>query len=477
MTDSATQKEDEIKKRAEGAVGKVLREKWRLDRLVGIGGMAAVYASTHRNGKRAAVKVLHPEAALAPTVKDRFLREGYLANKVEHPGAVSILDDDVDVDGTVFLVMELLLGESLDSRLSRSGSRIPASEILQIVDQVLDCLIAAHDKGIVHRDLKPGNLFVTDGGAVKILDFGIARLEEVGQTRPGGTGSQTLGTPGFMPPEQARGRWDEVDAQSDLWAVGAVMFAALTGKHVHEAATVNEQLLAAMTVPAVKLLEAVKEAPEPIARVVDAALAFSKADRFPNARAMRAAVREAYEAIEGKPLAQAPRLSVRPPSVSPVSTNAATLDSVEALASVTTARPVIHTERRPRSSGRLKIAVASSVAALALLVFLISRSKPEEPKTVSPASATPSATAAGATGSVEAAQVGTAAPVAPVAPPSASAVPEASSTAAPAPLQGKAAPESKKIAPAPPRAAKAPAAGAPAAAAAPSDVDIFTKRR
>src|SRR6186997_1319658 len=110
----ATNKDEELIRRAESARGKLLRDKWRLDQVLGIGGMATVYSGTHRNGKRAAVKVLHPEAALAPTIKERFLREGYLANKVDHPGAVSILDDDVDADGTVFLVMELLDGETLD---------------------------------------------------------------------------------------------------------------------------------------------------------------------------------------------------------------------------------------------------------------------------------------------------------------------------------------------------------------------------
>src|SRR5262245_31657519 len=106
----------EAVRRAEQRLGKVLRSKWKLDELLGIGGMAAVYSATHRNGKRAAIKILQPEAALVPDVKARFMREGYLANKVGHSGAVSILDDDVDEDGTVFLVMELLHGETLEQR-------------------------------------------------------------------------------------------------------------------------------------------------------------------------------------------------------------------------------------------------------------------------------------------------------------------------------------------------------------------------
>src|SRR5690606_34398597 len=114
-------------------------------------------------------------------------------------------------------------------------------------DQVLDVLITAHAKHIVHRDLKPGNLFIHADGSVKILDFGIARLGRL-QTGIDDTGPHvSLGTPGFMPPEQARGRSAEIDEQSDLWALGATMFALLTGRHVHEAETANEQLLLAMT--------------------------------------------------------------------------------------------------------------------------------------------------------------------------------------------------------------------------------------
>lgn len=106
---------------AEARLGTRLRDKWRLDRVLGIGGMATVYEATHRNGKQAAIKVLRPEAALVSDIKARFLREGYLANRVGHPGAVSILDDDVDENGTVYLVMELLVGETLEQRWRDRG--------------------------------------------------------------------------------------------------------------------------------------------------------------------------------------------------------------------------------------------------------------------------------------------------------------------------------------------------------------------
>src|SRR3954468_18638644 len=115
---------DPISLRAQARVGAVVREKWRLDRLIGVGGMAAVYAGTHRNGKRGAVKMLHLELSVDEQARVRFLREGYAANAVNRPGAVSVLDDDVSEDGSVFLVMELLDGHTLDDRAkSRPGSK------------------------------------------------------------------------------------------------------------------------------------------------------------------------------------------------------------------------------------------------------------------------------------------------------------------------------------------------------------------
>ncbi|HEY2514825.1 MAG TPA: protein kinase, partial [Polyangiaceae bacterium] len=140
-------------------VGTVVREKWRLDRLLGVGGMAAVFAAMHRNGNRVAIKMLHRDLADVGELRTRFLREGYLANAVEHPGAVSVLDDDATADGTVFLVMELLEGETLERRWERNGRQLPVLEVLSAVDGLLDVLAAAHAKGLVHRDVKPENVF------------------------------------------------------------------------------------------------------------------------------------------------------------------------------------------------------------------------------------------------------------------------------------------------------------------------------
>ncbi|WP_437996135.1 protein kinase [Sorangium sp. So ce185] len=281
--------------RPEALVGQVLRGKWRLERLLGFGGMAMVYAGTHRNGMRGAVKILRRELSEDQEARSRFLREGYVANRVDHPGIVRVLDDDVTEDGSVFLVMELLEGETVEARRAREPSGVlGVNEVLGIADDLLDVLAVAHERGIVHRDLKPDNLFLTRQGQLKVLDFGIARLRELSSPANATTRAGSLmGTPQFMPPEQARGQWDRVDPRTDLWAVASTMFQLLSGRYVHEAETLPLLLLAAMTQPAPPVGSVLPTLPPPIAAVMDAALAFDPDRRWPNARAMQRALRQA----------------------------------------------------------------------------------------------------------------------------------------------------------------------------------------
>jgi eukaryotic-like serine/threonine-protein kinase len=279
-------------------VGETLRGKWRLDALIGVGGMAAVYSATHRNGHRAAIKLLHRGLGLSASVRARFLREGYAANGVDHPGVVRVLDDDELEDGRAFLVMELLNGETLESRWKRCGYRLSATDALAIADELLCVLACAHARGITHRDIKPDNLFLTEDGRLKVLDFGIAHFRDslvasVTKTQTG----VALGTPAFMAPEQARGRSREVDGRSDLWSVGATLFALLTGEYVHRADSSNEMLILAATERARPLAAAWPGVPDDIAEVVDRALAFEKAERWSDASVMRRAVRTAQATL------------------------------------------------------------------------------------------------------------------------------------------------------------------------------------
>jgi serine/threonine-protein kinase len=231
-------------------------------------------------------------------VRSRFLQEGYAANTIQHDGAVSVLDDDLAPDGSAFIVMEMLEGETVEQRWERSGQRLPVADVLWIVDQLLDVLVAAHAKSVVHRDIKPENLFVTKSGAIKVLDFGIAKVFEQRKARQSTTrAGMVMGTPAFMAPEQALAHWEEVDGRTDLWAVGATMFMLLSGRHVHDAESSQEQLILSATAPAPSLATVAPNVPRQVVTIVDRALAFERTGRWHDAATMQGAVRQVLEAI------------------------------------------------------------------------------------------------------------------------------------------------------------------------------------
>jgi serine/threonine-protein kinase len=307
-------------------VGNVLNDKWTLERLLGVGGMAAVYSGCHRNGARAAIKVLHPDLSRHREVRERFQREGYAANKVGHPGVVKVLDDDVissgPDEGIAYLVMELLEGESLQDRLER-GPPLGEREFLAFARDVLDILQAAHDHGVVHRDLKPENLFVardaeSNNPRVKVLDFGLARLL-AGQAIT--TYGLALGTPSFMSPEQAAGRIDEIDGRTDLFALAATGFRLRTGRRIHEGDDAVDLVRKMAQFPAPRIRSVVRDVSAPYARVIDRALEFRREDRYENAAAMGEDVRRAIAELDtgvresGPPASEKPTVPApRPPT-------------------------------------------------------------------------------------------------------------------------------------------------------------------
>ena len=276
-------------------IGTTLRNKWTLERLIGTGGMAAVYVGAHKIGRREAIKILHPEIAAEPELRERFEQEAEAVNRFKHPGVVEIRDIDVAEDGAPFLVMELLEGESLYERAKRQGG-IPLPELLRFIDELLDVLVAAHGRGIVHRDIKPDNLFITKEGKLKVLDFGIARVRAETPTRLRTKAGATLGTAPYMPPEQIRGQ--EIDGRADLFAVGATMFRLIAKRRIHETNNETEQLVKMASEPAPPLSSVSPETPQNVGLVVDRALRFDKADRYPDAATMQADVRAVRD---GKP--------------------------------------------------------------------------------------------------------------------------------------------------------------------------------
>jgi serine/threonine-protein kinase len=284
--------DEQLLTRARTRLGTVLKGKYHLDRVLGAGGMAVVYAATHRNGKEFAVKVLHSELSLHTEVRSRFLREGYVANKVKHPDAVAILDDDVAEDGSAFLVMDLLEGRTLEDLWEAKGHKLPLDLVLYVGRKLLDVLTAAHAHGIVHRDIKPANLFLTTMGQVRVLDFGIARFRDVASTHATQTGMM-MGTPAFMAPEQAAGLTNDVDALTDVWAASATMFTLSSGLLVHDGDNAQQIMLKAATKPARSLGEVLPGAPSEVVAVIDRGLSFEKANRWPSAAQMSTALADA----------------------------------------------------------------------------------------------------------------------------------------------------------------------------------------
>ena len=275
-----------------GRVGTTINGKWHIDARIGSGGMATVYAATHRNGRRVALKMLHTQLSRDEATCARFLREGYVANAVGHPGVVHVEDDGITEDGAAFLVLDLLEGDTIEARRTQVGGALPIDEVLEIADQALDALAAAHEKGIVHRDVKPENVFLCHDGRVMLLDFGLAQMKS-GQSAEATKTGVTIGTPAFMPPEQAQGRREEVDAQSDLWGLGATLFTTITGQYVHDAESLHAQLIASATVRPRGIRELVPQMAPSVAVVIDRALELEKTDRWESARDMQRALRAA----------------------------------------------------------------------------------------------------------------------------------------------------------------------------------------
>ena len=205
-------------------VGSILGGKYRILRKIGSGGIGVVYAAEHvAIGTEVAVKVLRGAAAMDASEIARLRREARVQGSIEHPNVVRTLDLDELPDGSIYVVMELLRGNSLATLLKHNGLIAPGFAV-PMFTQVCKALWAAHQLGVVHRDLKPGNIFICDDKAIKVLDFGMSKFNEAESLTQDG---YTLGTPEYMAPEQCIGA--PVDARTDLYALGVMMFEAVTG--------------------------------------------------------------------------------------------------------------------------------------------------------------------------------------------------------------------------------------------------------
>jgi hypothetical protein len=285
--------EPDIRAAAEARVGQVFAEH-RLEELLGVGGTAAVYRALDAEGRPFALKVLHASLGGDGRVRKRFLREAQIAKWLDHPRVARIVATGETPGGAAYHVMDLREGVTLERRRAAAPEGLPYDTVIPWIDDLLSVLAVAHARGITHRDVKPANLLLDRHGRVHVLDFGIMRLvEDQGVASLVTRSGVLLGTVPFMPPEQALGRSEEIDARTDVWAVGATMFSLITGKLVHGGRSVNEALVLAATQPAPPIRQVDPSVPKPLAAVIDKALAFDRQERFADASAMRRALRRA----------------------------------------------------------------------------------------------------------------------------------------------------------------------------------------
>ena len=270
----------------------MLDDRYRIDELLSVGGMGAVYAGHHVNlDKRVAIKVLRTDVP-GVNLLDRFRREAQAASAIGHENIVQVTDMGTAPDGTAYLVMELLEGASLGDLL-RAEAPLSVGRACRIACEILRGVDAAHGAGIIHRDIKPDNVFLARAGGseretVKLLDFGVSLLErlDVPDARLTSTGA-LLGTPRYMSPEQARGQQD-VTAAVDLYAIGVVLYEMLTGLLPYSGENyhlVIYEIIAGDWVPIEKHRP---DLPAEIVAAVQRALALSPAERFASADEMRA---------------------------------------------------------------------------------------------------------------------------------------------------------------------------------------------
>ncbi len=281
-------------------VGTVIGGRYRIERVIGEGGMGAVYQAEHTHmRKRLAVKVLHPEMSRLPEVVARFEREAMAAAHIDHPNVAGATDFGKLDDGSFFLVLEFVEGTSLRDAIA--GSSMDLGRALHVMRQIAGALHRAHALGIVHRDLKPENVMLVerdgDHDFVKVLDFGIAKVPVgalVGERHASGQVLTQLGmvygTPEYMAPEQALGQ--AVDARADLYALGVIAFEMMTGARPFEHESKVSLLGMHVTAPIPKMSERAPQAnvPPEVEAIVERLLAKEASARFEDARELTAAI-------------------------------------------------------------------------------------------------------------------------------------------------------------------------------------------
>jgi tRNA A-37 threonylcarbamoyl transferase component Bud32 len=354
-------------------VGLLLSGRYRVLKKLGEGGMGAVYEAHHELiGKRLALKCLHPQFMSNREVVERFYREANAATAVGNEHIIEVSDVGKFDDGSPFIIMEFLEGVEFGKLLDTLGS-LPVGRLVHIVTQVCEALGAAHARGIVHRDMKPENVYLVKRGAesdfVKVLDFGISKMKESNESLSGG-GSLTktgtaLGTPYYMPPEQAQGLRD-VDHRADIYAVGVILYQGLTGRLPFDADSYPALMVKIMTDTPLPIGQLRSDVPAELAAVVTRAMCRDRAQRFQSTAELAQALRP-FRELDQAPIMLA---SARPAGS-------------EETTPFGWSEPARTTEKRPASGGR-GLLIGGGVGAMVVIGALVamfgSRSPAVEPE-------------------------------------------------------------------------------------------------
>jgi serine/threonine-protein kinase len=358
----------------ERLIGSTVAGKYRIEQLIGRGGMGAVFQATHVGiGKRVALKFLHRDAARDADAVTRFQREAESASAVESTHIVQIFDSGVE-DGAPYLVMELLRGEDLRARLKRQG-RLEVAEAVQIAGQVLRGLARAHAAGIVHRDLKPDNIYLAerdDELSVKIVDFGISKIQNPATPDNITQRGTILGTAFYMSPEQAQCARD-LDGRTDLWSLGAILYECLAARPPHLGAAYEAVLIAICTTDAEDVRVHAPDVAPAVAEVIARALARDREERYQSAEQMYRALAAALPGVlDAKGLGSRSSL----PSAADVATRAETPPAAlldHGTGAGTAVRLPGRTEAR-RNRRRTAVAVlVAALGAFAVTAFVMAR--------------------------------------------------------------------------------------------------------
>ncbi len=295
-------------------VGRTLPGGYVILDLIGVGGMGRVYRAEQTNlGRTVAVKIVHPHLVGEENAVARFLTEARAASRLNHPNSVAVIDFDKTPDGQLYLVMEYLRGKDL-ARVAYEEGPLPFTRIIDVLRQTLAALSEAHHLDIIHRDLKPENVILepvrAGGDFVKVVDFGLAKMQEA--SRPSITSPGIVcGTPEYMSPEQGRG--DPLDARSDLYAVGVVMYQLLTGRLPFEAESPTQVVLMHLSKapPDPHKVAPERTIPDVLVDITMKALAKDANDRFSTASEFADALTNALESIGGGAPSRAKLASVK----------------------------------------------------------------------------------------------------------------------------------------------------------------------